>query len=390
MKRLNIENYFDYAATTPLLPTIFTRMQPYFTNLFGNPSSAHRFGQQAYGAVEDARNILLDHFHITNPDNLIFTGSSTEACNTILWATVFQYWKIYGKPGRLLISPLEHSAVNETARFLQDAGFCIIDQLPVNQYGQVDPDDVRKMIRSDTVLVSVIYGNNEIGTINPIPEIARVCKEKGIPFHTDATQYVAHNQIDFGNSEISMMNIAAHKCYGPKGTGAILLGNGVENFLPFIHGGKQENGKRAGTHNVPYIVGMAAAYQILDNEFNKRIAFERQKRDLLIQLISENIPDCLLTGHPTERLTNHASFAFKGIDSLVLQSLLDQKGFAVSIGSACRSSKIHGQQQLIDIGLSSEWANGGLRITVGIYTTDDAIYSLVNALKRSIRILRRS
>ena len=384
----DITKYFDYAATTPVHPDVTATMNPYFSECFGNPSSAHQWGQSAFAAVEEARESLSKHFQ-TDPENICFTGSSTESNNTILNHYVMSYWNENKKPGHLIISPLEHSAVEQTAQHLQDTGFCIVDYLPVDHYGIVNPDDLSGMIRKDTVLVSVIYGNNEIGSINPISDLGYICQAKNVPFHTDATQFAAHQLVDLQKLPVDFISIAAHKCYGPKGIGA-LIGSSKNKILPLIYGGRQEKAQRAGTHNVPYIVGMAKAYEILKSKIDDRISVEKRHRDRIIEQILTKIPDVVITGHPTNRLSNHTSFTFRNVDGLSLLALMDQSGFAVSIGSACRSTSIKGQQQLRNIGLDDEWTNGGLRITVGAYTTDDAVDELTETLARCISFLRRN
>ncbi len=386
-----IEHYFDYAATTPMLPEVITAIQPYFSQDFANPSSAHQFGQRAFSAVENARETLKQALNLSADDSIIFTGSSTEACNMILHHRVFSAWEQTGKACHVITSPLEHSAVREPLIAMQKWGWCELEFLPVNSCGQVSPDDVKERIRPDTALVSVIYGNNEIGTINPIPEINQICAERDVYFHSDATQFAAHHPLEKNRKFPLTFNIAAHKCYGPKGSGALIYRN-VKNdsITPLIYGGKQQNGLRSGTLDVPSIVGLASAFSVFHASHAKRLAHETAARDRIISLVLDQIPDTQLTGHPTERLANHASFAFKNIDSLTLQAVLDQKGFAVSVGSACRSNAIRGQQQLIDLGLNADWASGGLRITAGIYTTDDAIDELVSALTESVAFLRRS
>ncbi|MHC1770709.1 MAG: cysteine desulfurase family protein [Flexilinea sp.] len=383
-----ISKYFDYAATTPVHPEVAAAMEPYFTECFGNPSSAHSWGQTGFAAVENARDGLSRHFN-TDAENILFTGSSTESNNTVLNSFVMTYWHKFHKSCHLLISRMEHSAVHQTAEHLQNSGFCTINYLPIDQSGLVNPDDVCRMIRPDTVLVSVIYGNNEIGTINPIPEIGTICAEKGVPFHSDATQFAAHNLLDLQTININFISIAAHKCYGPKGIGALISRSG-EKVFPLIYGGRQENSGRAGTHNVPYIVGIGKAYNLLGRDFGKRIPDELDLRNQLINRILSSVPDSVLTGHPSNRLSNHASFAFRDIDGLSLQSLLDQKGFAVSIGSACRSKSMKGQQQLRDIGLDDHWSNGGLRITVGCYSTGQAVDELTESLRNCIAFLRKT
>lgn len=383
----DISNYFDYAATTPVHPHVAEAMIPYFSESFGNPSSAHQWGQQAFAAVEEARESLSKHFH-TGPENICFTGSSTESNNSILNHFVMSYWNENKKPGHLIISPLEHNAVGQTAKHLQDSGFCVVDYLPVNHHGIVNPNDLAGMIQKDTVLVSIIYGNNEIGSINPISDLGMICRSKNIPFHSDATQYAAHHMMDLQNLPVDFVSIAAHKCYGPKGIGA-LISSSKNKILPLIYGGRQENTQRAGTHNVPYIVGMARAYAILKSEYQDRSTTEKYFRDRIIHQILTTIPDSIVTGHPENRLSNHTSFAFRHIDGLSLLALMDQSGFAVSIGSACRSTLIKGQQQLRDIGLSDEWINGGIRITVGAFTTDRAVDELIITLARHVSFLRK-
>ena len=382
------ENYFDYAATTPVHPDVLTAMTPYFSEIFGNPSSAHAWGQAGFGAVEDARRRLAAWFR-TESENIIFTGSSTEANNMVLHGLVMRYWNQAHVPGHVLISRMEHSAVRQTAEMLERSGFCSLDMLPIDSDGVVDPQDVARMLRPDTVVVSVIYGNNEIGTINPVAEIGAVCAERGVPFHSDATQFAAHNRLELRLLPVDFISVAAHKCYGPKGIGALIKKTAAP-VPPLIHGGRQENAERAGTHNVPFIVGMAETYHLLETDFERRIPVESEMRERLIQQILDSVPDSRLTGHRTKRLSNHASFAFKNIDALSLQSILDQKGFAVSIGSACRSKSVKGQQQLRDIGLDDHWSNGGLRLSVGMYTTAEAVDALVKAIAESVAFLRKS
>ncbi len=382
------ENYFDYAATTPVHPDVVARMKPYFSDHFGNPSSAHSWGQDAFAAVEAARQQLAAWFH-TDSEQIIFTGSSTEASNMVFSSLVFDHWLRTKTPGHVLISRMEHSAVRQIAEYLEHSGFCSLDWMPIDSNGMVDPQDVARMLRADTVLVSVIYGNNEIGTINPIPEIGVICATRAVPFHSDATQYAAHNRLALDALPLDYVSIAAHKCYGPKGIGALIKKKAAP-LQPLIHGGRQENAERAGTHNVPYIVGMAEAYRLLADEFAGRVAEEQTLRNLLIEKMLAAVPDCRLTGHAEQRLSNHASFALKNIDALSLQSILDQRGFAVSIGAACRTTTMKGQQQLRDIGLDDSWSNGGLRLSVGIYTTPAAVDAVVTAVAESAAFLRRS
>ncbi len=301
-------------------------------------------------------------------------------------------WCKSNEPGHVLISALEHSAVRETVFSLQSFGFCTVEIVPTDNTGITDPQEIAKRIKKNTVIVSIIFGNNEIGTINPISEIGAVCRENGVLFHSDATQYAAHAQFKLTEIPVDYITIAAHKCYGPKGVGAVLIHPDAKliPITPVISGGKQEKGRRAGTHNVPYIVGMAEAYALLRETASERFAHESMLRNLLIREVLNSIPDTILTGAPGHRLANHASFSFKNVDSLLLQSILDQRGYAVSIGSACRSNLRHGQQQLIELGLSDEWINGGLRITTGLSNTESSIMDFCEVLSETVTEMRNS
>lgn len=385
MQRL--ENYFDYAATTPILPEVRDAMNPYFNELFGNPSAPYAFAQRAFHAVCQARESLRVHFNASAGDRIVFTGSSTEAANQVVWSCVLDHWRKTGKAGTVLISATEHSAVRNTVYGLAMMGFCEAEIVPVGADAKVRCDILEEKIAARPILVSIIGANNELGTIQPVAGIAEICRAVQVPFHCDATQLAAHSLIDLQTAPIDYLTISAHKLYGPKGIGAIVARDGAV-LNPMIFGGSQESGFRAGTENVAYIVGMAEAYRILKTDFAVRSAQERKIRDWIISGVLSEIPDSRLTGHAEDRLNHHASFSFRNVDSLLLQSALDQRGFAVSIGSACRSNQIRGQQQLIEIGLSPEWINGGLRITTGLYSTSDSAAALLAALKDTVRTLR--
>lgn len=383
-----ISHYFDYAATTPVLPEVLQVMQPYFSEKFGNPSSAHAWGQDAFKAMEESRCTVAGLFEV-RPAGVIFTSCSTEASNLILHDRVMKTWTRTKKPGHILTTPLEHSAVINPLRLLEEYGLCEVEELPVDSNGLVDPDDVKKHLRTDTILTTIIWANNEIGTINPIREIGQICREAGVWFHSDATQYAAHRHCSLAENYVDSIAISAHKAYGPKGIGALICAD-ASTVSPLITGGMQENAHRAGTQNVPYIVGASRTFKMLDQEMATRVKHEIAMRDLIIMLVLNNIPGSKLTGHASQRLANHASFAFKGIDSRLLQALLDQDGFAVSVGSACKAGTGRGQYQLKTIGLSDEWAEGGLRITNGIHTNVGAVESLVTSIKRCVEFLRDS
>lgn len=383
-----IENYFDYAATTPLHPLVRSAMEPYLTDRFGNPSAGYAFAQDAFQAVWQAREQLLAHFNAPKGARVVFTGSSTEAANQVIWSRVFDSRAERGDAaGTVLISATEHSAVRNTVYGLARMGFCRAEAIPVDENATVRLDILAEKIRERPILVSIIGANNELGTIQPVAEIAAICRAAEVPFHCDATQLAAHALIDLQAVPIDYLTVSAHKLYGPKGIGAIVARGGA-SLHPLIFGGSQEAGLRAGTENVAYIAAMAEAYRILRDEFSNRSEDEQRIRDLVIARALSEIPESRLTGHAQRRLSHHASFSFKHVDSLTLQGALDQQGFAVSIGSACRSNRIRGQQQLIEIGLGVDWINGGLRISNGLYSTAESAEALVAALKETVRKLR--
>jgi cysteine desulfurase len=321
--------YLDYAATTPVDQRVLKKMLPYFSEQFGNPSSIHFWGQQAEYALDQARRMVANDLNASE-EEIVFTSCGTESDNLAIRGALFN-----GEKKHILISPVEHHAVLSTAEQLANTFGFMLEILPVDQYGRVDPSEVEKRIRKDTALVSVIYGNNEIGTINPVAEIGKICREKGVLFHSDAVQAAAHLKMDVERDQIDLLAIGAHKFYGPKGVGALYVRNGTR-LLPSQTGGKQEKSLRAGTQNIPYIIGLAEALQITNLEIADRKPKLESLRDHVIGRILEEVPDSRLTGHPTQRLPNHASFAFKGVDGNFLLMLLDNAGFACSSGSACK------------------------------------------------------
>lgn len=377
-------NYLDYAASTPVDERVVKAMLPYFTTHFGNPSSVHVFGQQAESAVEQAR-IQVANLINARPDEIVFTSCGSESDNLALRGVAWAERKKSGAK-HILISPVEHHAVFHTAQQLAEQGFTI-EYLNVDQFGMVDPDDVMSAIRPDTAVVSVIYANNEIGTINPISEIGMVCRNAGVPFHTDAVQAAAHLKMDVAADRVDMLSLGAHKFYGPKGVGALYVRQGTP-IEPAQTGGKQEGGLRAGTHNVPYIVGMAEALRLAQTNLEERARRYQGLRDDLIQHVSEEIPRSRLTGHPTLRLPNHASFTFEGVDGNQLIMMLDIAGYACSSGSACKTGSPQPSEVLTAIGLSRNWALGSLRVSMGQDTTPDLIEKFSSVLPGVVNRLR--
>jgi cysteine desulfurase len=378
--------YLDYAATTPIDKRVMEAMLPYFSEFFGNSSSIHYFGQQAENALEQSRETMASLLHCTSQE-IIFTSCGSESDNLALRGIAFSE-RNRRKANHILISPVEHHAISKTALQLAQQFDFLLEFLPVDRFGLVNPDDVRKYIRPDTALVSIIYANNEIGTINPISEIGSICRDRGIPFHTDAVQAGAHLSIDTNASNIDLLSLGAHKFYGPKGVGVLYRRSGL-SLLPMQTGGGQEFGLRAGTHNIPYIVGMANAYGYAQIELSSRNSTLVNYRDHIIGSILENIPDCQLTGHPSWRLPNHASFVFKGVDGNKLLMLLDMEGFACSSGSACKTGDPRPSDVLLSTGLSAEWALGSLRVTLGSFTTIEDINHFIAVLPELIAKVRR-
>lgn len=362
--------YLDYAASTPVDERVLAAMLPYFSQMPGNPSSIHFFGQQGEAAVEEARQTVARCLN-ARPDEIVFTSCGTESDNLALRGTALAERK-RRHASHILISPVEHHAVLHTAQQLADVFGFELELLPVDSAGMVDPDDLRHYLRPETALVSVIYANNEIGTINPIAEIGAVCRQAGVTLHTDAVQAAAHLPVDVKADRVDLLALGAHKFYGPKGIGALYIRSETP-ILPTQTGGKQENGLRAGTHNVPYIVGLAEAFRLAQETAAQNEASLVPLRDHLIGSVLEEIPNARLTGHPTRRLPNHASFVFDGADGNLLLMLLDAAGFACSSGSACKVGSPQPSEVLTHIGLSRSWALGSLRVTLGRGTTPGQI-----------------
>jgi len=377
--------YLDYAATTPLDPRVVEAMQPYFSEEFGNPSSVHGYGQRAEAALEEARQRLAERLN-AQPEEIIFTSGGTESDNLALRGVALAARQDRGA-AHLLISPVEHDAVAKTGGQLAEHFGFSLELLPVDEFGMVPPSEVAHRLRPETALVSVILGNNEIGTINPIGEIAAICRERGIPLHSDAVQSGAYLDLDVGKLGVDLLSMGAHKFYGPKGVGVLYVRRGTP-LLPIQTGGNHEAGRRGGTPNVAYIVGMATAFELAQSELKVRTSRLSNLRDQLIAGVLAAIPDAKLSGHPTQRLANHASFVFKGVDGNALLMLLDDAGFACSSGSACKTGDPEPSKVLLALGLTPEWALGSLRVTLGIHTTNEDATAFLNALPQLVQRAR--
>ncbi len=378
--------YLDYAATTPLDERVLEAMLPYLRADFGNPSSVHYFGQRAETALEDARGRMAELLNC-HPEELIFTSGGTESDNLALRGAAMA-GRERGAT-RLLISPVEHDAITKTAHQLASEYGFNVEYLPVDEHGTVTPAAVAAAIDDKTALVSVILGNNEIGTVNPIAEIAAICSERGVPVHSDAVQSGAYLKLDMQALGVDMLSIGAHKFYGPKGVGALYVRSGAK-LLPAQTGGSHEAGRRAGTPNVAYIVGMVRAFELAQTELDGRTQHFRTLCDRVIDGVLATVPDAQLSGHREQRLANHASFVFKNVDGNELLMLLDNAGFACSSGSACKTGDPAPSEVLLALGLSPEWALGSLRVTVGMQTTAadiDAFLAALPALVEQARTL---
>ncbi len=369
--------YLDHAATTPLDPRVAEAMQPYFALDFGNPSSQHAWGQRAEAAVEDSREKVARTLGCT-PAEVVFTSGGSESDNLAVRGAAFAARAKRGAD-HLLVSPIEHPAVLATARALAaDFGFTL-ELLPVDEFGLVDPQDVARRLRPTTAMVSVMYASNEIGTIEPIAEIGRICRERGVAFHSDAVQAASQLPIETDELYVDLLSLGAHKFYGPKGVGVLYVRRGMA-LTPVQTGGGQEHGLRAGTHNVPYLVGMARALEITVSERDLHNGRYQGLRVRLIGALEDLVPDVRLTGHPTQRLPNHASFALRGVKGNHLLAHLDLAGIACSSGSACKTGDPKPSEVLLALGLPPEWVYGSLRVTLGRATTEAEIDRLLQVL----------
>lgn len=367
--------YLDHAATTYTDPEVFRAIEPYFTDKFYNPSSLYSPARDVAHAIISARITIAKWIGANIDREIIFTASGSEGDNAVIFGIAYAN---RDKGRHIITSAVEHPAVLEAVAGMERFGF-EYTILPVDKFGMVDPETVKDAIRDDTVLITIMLANNEVGTIQPIKEIGKIARERGVYFHTDAVQAVGSVPIDVQEMNVSALTMAAHKLYGPKGVGAIYLRDGIP-FDSFIKGGHQESGKRAGTHNNPGIVGLAKAVELAYSkieENNERIIRLREK---LIKNVLENIPDVILNGHPTKRLPNNTNFCFKYIDSEAILLHLDMLGVCASSGSACSSGMEDSSLVLKAMGIPPEIARGSLRMTLGKDTTDEEIDFVVEKL----------
>jgi cysteine desulfurase len=378
--------YLDYSATTPVDSRVLEAMTPYFSASFGNPSSVHRYGQLAEAAIDSARETVARVLNC-RPDEIIFTSCGSESDNLAIRGAAYAMREKTGAKW-ILASRAEHPAITNTLKHLEKHEGFLIEWLDVNEHGMVTPEIVAKAICNNTVIVSVIYANNEIGTINPIKGLAEICRANNILFHTDAVQAAAYLPVNVQALGVDMLSLGAHKFYGPKGVGALYVRKGTP-LVSHLTGGGQEFNLRAGTQNVPYIVGFAEALRLAHEEREQRVAHVKPLRDRIIGSVLETISDSRLTGDMETRLPHHASFAFKDVDGNLLLTLLDAAGFACSSGSACKTGNPEPSEVMNAIGLSRDWGLGSLRVTLGRDTTPENIDSFLNVLPGLVEKARK-
>jgi cysteine desulfurase len=377
--------YLDHSATTPVDERVFEAMLPYFSEIYGNPSSAHTFGQKAEQAIEDSRETIAKIFNC-RPSEVIFTSGGSESDNLAIRGAGWMAFQA-GKGKRLVTTPVEHSAVGRTVTQMAEMMRFERVIVPVDKDGMVDEEDFVAACHDGATVASIIYANNEVGTISPISQLSAHAHDQNVLFHTDAVQAAGQLSLDVQQLGVDMMSISAHKFYGHKGIGALYCRAGIE-LAPSQTGGSHESGRRAGTHNTPAIVGMAKALQLAYEEHDERVAHYQSLRDHLIQEITSRISGAQLTGHPIERLPSHASFLFEDVDSNMLMMHLDMKGIAASGASACKTGNPEPSSVLLALGYSPAEASGSLRLTVGRSTTKDDVDFAVDALCTTVETLR--
>ncbi len=373
--------YLDHAATTALDARVLDVMLPYFTSEYGNASSVYTLGRHAMQAIDQSREQVAALLHCRATE-IAFVGCGSESDNLAIKGMAFASQK---KGKHIITSSIEHHAVLHTCQYLDRFGFNTT-YLPVDEYGRVNPDDVERALTDQTVLVSVMYANNEVGTIEPIAEIGRICRARKIPFHVDAVQAGGALPLDVSALNVDMLSLSAHKFYGPKGMGILYVRQGMR-ILPQLQGGSQERGRRAGTENVAGIVGLATALRLAYEDLPTVAPRVQALRDRLIAGI-QTIPGTRLTGHPSERLPNNASFCFEGVEGESILLNLDLLGIAASSGSACTSGSVDPSHVLVAMGIPPEWSHGSLRLTLGKASTEDDVERVIAVLPNIIKKLR--
>ncbi len=391
--------YFDYNATTPVHPEVVKIMNQYYLQDYGNAGSVHEFGLQSHNGLDYARAQCADFIHAKTPE-IIFTSGGTEADNLALQGVLYKVReKLPNSKPHLIIDTIEHPAVWNTAKFLETQGF-EVSYVPVDKYGRVNPQSIKEAIQPNTALISIMYANNEIGTINPIREIGQIAHEHNILFHTDAVQAFAKTNINVNEENIDLLSVSAHKFYGPKGVGFLFCKNdsnanrnestAFKHLRPLMYGGSQEFNLRPATENVPGLVGMGKAIEIASADLQKEIKKLSGFRDYLIKHILSDIPNTELNGHPTHRLCNNANILFHGVFAYDLMIELDNVGYGVSVGAACHAGDTKPSRVLQGIGRTDEEAASSMRISVGRWTTQAEIETLLALIESAVKKLRKS
>ena len=378
MKRI----YLDHAATTPTRPEVVEAMLPYFTDAFGNPSSIYSYGQEARGAVEEARTEVAELIGARS-EEIIFTSGGTEADNFALKGVAFAN---EGKGNHIITTSIEHHAVLEVCKFLEKRGFRVT-YLPVDEYGLVVPQDVKKAITDKTILISVMHANNEVGTIEPVEEIGKIAREAGVYFHTDAVQTMGHIPVNVDELKVDLLSISGHKFYGPKGVGALYVRKGTK-LISLMHGGEQEKRRRAGTENVPAIVGLGKAVELAGQDMGKEAERLAYLRDKLIKGLGDKIDHIRLNGHPARRLPNNVNVSIDFVEGESMLLNLDLEGICASTGSACSSASLEPSHVLLALGVLPEQAHGSLRFTLGRENSEEDVERVLEVLPGIVAKLR--
>ena len=374
--------YLDHAATTPVKPEVLEAMMPYFTQNFGNPSSIYQVAQINKQAIDEARETIAKHLG-ANTNEIFFTSGGTEADN---WAIKGIVESNKNKGNHIITTKIEHHAVLHTCEYLEKQGF-EVTYLDVNEEGVINIEELKAAIKDTTILISIMYANNEVGTIMPIKEIGAIAKEHGIAFHTDAVQAIGQVRINVKEQNIDALSLSGHKIYGPKGIGVLYIRRGLR-ITNLIHGGAQERGRRAGTENVPAIVGLAKAMELAYTDFDAKNERIKTLRDKLMNGILESIPYSKLNGSSTNRLANNVNIGFEFVEGESLLLLLDMNGVAASSGSACTSGSLDPSHVLLALGLPHEKAHGSLRLTLGETTTEKDVDYVLEKLPAIVQRMR--
>jgi cysteine desulfurase len=374
--------YLDHNASTPVHPDVVAEMLPYFGQTFGNPSSIHAFGREAREGVDRARDRIAQFLHVS-PDEIVFTSGGTESDNLALKGLA----QARGR-GHLITTQIEHHAVLRTCEWLESQGFQVT-YLPVDEHGLVDPDDLERAIRPDTVGISIVHANSEIGTIQPIAALGAVARAHGVPFHTDAVQTFGKVPIDVEATGLSLVSFSGHKIYGPKGIAGLWIRKGTK-MVAVLHGGEHERRRRAGTENVPGIVGFGKAVEVRGQIMAEEAVRLTGLRNRLWQGIHDGVPDVRLNGHPTERLPGTLNVSYRHVESESIVLGLDLKGVAVSAGSACTSGHVEPSHVLVAMGVELDWAMGAVRHSLGRGTTAEDVDYVVGCVEPIVKKLRAS